>query len=132
MKELKEPKISMIINSDITTIELFDSESVQVFARVTLTNDQLASMLSRLHRTDCKIQVKNLELVGTKMEHQSFEFEIDKEMQYSRISINNHCLKALDDKGMAEWIPDNHYGSKDTFFEKDGKAFARTTIRRWV
>lgn len=131
MIKLENPKISMLVNFDGTTIELFDSKSSKTFARVKLTNDQLASMLSRLHKTECQIEVDNLDLINKQMEHQKFEFEIDKQMRTSKSALNQHCLKALISQNMSDWLPENTYGSQDSFFSKDGKYFARTTIRRW-
>jgi hypothetical protein len=32
---------------------------------------------------------------------------------------------------MSDWLPENTYGSQDSFFSKEGKYFARTVIRRW-
>ena len=131
MIKLKNPKISMLVNFDSTTIELFDSKSSKTFARVKLTNDQLASVLSRLHRTDCQIEVDNLELIDKQMEHQKFEFEINEQMRSSKGALHQHCLKALISHNMSDWLPENTYGSQDSFFSKEGKYFARTTIRRW-
>jgi hypothetical protein len=131
MIKLENPKISMLVNFDGTTIELFDSKSAKTFARVKLTNDQLASMLSRLHRTECQIEVGNLELIDKQMEHQKFEFEINEQMRTSKGALHQHCLKALINRNMSDWLPENTYGSQDSFFSKEGKYFARTVIRRW-
>lgn len=131
MIKLENPKISMFVDFEGTTIELFDSKSAKTFARVKLTNDQLACMLSRLHRTDCQIEVDNLDLIDKQMEHKKFEFEINEQMRTSKSALNQHCLKALISQNMSDWLPENFYGSKDSFFSKDGKHFARTTIRRW-
>lgn len=121
----------MLINSDGTNIELYDSKSCKVFARIKLTNEQLAQVLSRLHRTDCEIEVDNLDVIDKQMEHKRFVFEINNEMRTSKSALNQHCLKSLKAQGMSEWIPESNYASQDTFFTENGKHFARTTIRKW-
>jgi len=132
MINLEEPKITMLVGQESTTIDLFDSKSAKVFARVTLTNDQLASMLSRLGRVDCKIEVDNLDIIDKKMELMDFTFAIHEDMQGFKGSLNQKCLKELQDKGMGEWIPDKSYSSQDSFFTKENIRYAKTTIRRWI
>jgi hypothetical protein len=132
MIKLTEPKISILINQEGTTIELFDSKSSRTFVRVKLTNDQLASALSRPNRTDCQIDAYNLELIDKQMEHKSFEFEIHPLMRTSKGALNQRCLKNLALQNMSDWTPEMTYSSQDSFYSKDGKDFARTIIRRWV
>lgn len=132
MVKLEEPKISMLINQEGTTIELFDSKSSRTFARVMLTNDQLATMLSRLHRTECEIELDNLDLIGKQREVKYFAFEIHKDAQNHKDILHQKCLEELHNKGMLEWVPDCAYSSRNSFFTEDGKSYARTIIRRWV
>ena len=132
MTELEHPKITMLVSHDSTTIELFDSKSAKTFVKVTLTNDQLASMLSRLGRTDCEIIVSDLDLINKKMESKYFTFEIDDEIRNSKPVLNQKCLRALADSGLSDWTPDNYYSSQNSFFTENGVSYARTTIRRWV
>lgn len=131
MTELQDPKISMLINFDSTMIEIYDEVSSKTFVRVQLTNNQLASMLSRLQRTSCKVEVGDLTIIGKQMEHQTFEFEVDREIKGSNILLHLCCTQALEKSNMSDWIPEQRYNSQDSFFQKDGKLFARTIIRKW-
>lgn len=60
--KLTNGKISLLVGQDYTTIELYDSVSCSTFVKVVLTNEQLASALSRLAHTPCKeVEVNGLE-----------------------------------------------------------------------
>ena len=142
---LEDPRISMWIEDGGITIELFDSKSFKKFTKVKLTNDQFVSMLSNVHRIKCQIEVDNLDVIHKKMEHEKFDFEVKEGMAQENYDfemskenglihsseLRTYCLNALTSQNMTDWVPDNSYQEKDSFFSKDGKHFARTTIRRW-
>ncbi len=131
MINLENPKISIFINQEGTTIELHDSKSATKFATIKLTNDQLASALSRLSHTDCSVELVGLDKVNKEMKWQYYVFEINQEIRKSNAALNQKCLKCLQDDNMTDWIPDSYFGSQNSFFEKDGKYYARATIRKW-
>jgi hypothetical protein len=131
MINLENPKISIFIGQEGTTIELHDSKSSTRFATIKLTNDQLASALSRVSHTDCSIELVGLDKVNKKMQCQHYVFEINEEMRGIRGALNQKCLKSLQDDNMTDWIPDGYFGSKNSFFKKDGKYYARAVIRKW-
>lgn len=125
--ELKESAITILINRDRTTIELHDKSSGQVFAVVTLTPDQLSQALSRTSYTDCHTIVANLDTLNKKMENIRYEFEIP-DRRLGKGELTKLCSKSMP----VGWISDDLYESQDSFFTRDGKQYARVTIRRWV
>lgn len=132
--KLKEGKISIFINMEFTEIEILDDNAAITFVKVKLTPEQLSSALGRLGRTDCQIEVISLDKVGKTHENKNFEFEIPKEL-YGTKNIKElelFCEGALYKSGMADWQSDAYYQSQNSFFNKDGKSFARVIIRRWV
>lgn len=132
--KLENPQITILVNSDETTIEIHDSKSATTFVSIRLTPEQLSTALSRLASTACEASVDNLDRVGKKHEWKHFEFEISKlaANDSTHGSLNQICLRALKEAGMEDWVSDNYYKSQSSFFMKSGKHFARTTVRRWV
>ena len=122
--------ISILINQDYTTIELRDENAAVNFLSITLSPEQLSSVLSRLAQVKCDIDLKNIEVVGKKHEHNSFEFEIPKELASSSKAKELHEI--AQSKLIDGWVADSYFASQGTFFEKDSKQYARCTIRRWV
>jgi hypothetical protein len=139
--ELKKGNISILVNEDRTTIEVMDSISSITFVKVTLTPEQLSSALSRFCLTPCeKVEVFGLERVGKKREVKFFEFE-------HQFDISNRDIERMNEEGKRfidlvkeetlnrlgeEWHPSLYFGSKNSFYTKDGKKFARTHASRWV
>lgn len=124
-------KITMLINRDCTDIEIKDEDSITILARIQLTPEQLSAMLSRQSYVKCEsCEVGNLDRIGKKHENKQFEFEITYTKAESDLELA--CKEALFQQEMFGWIPDNYYGSQGSFFKKDGKDWARVTIRRWI
>lgn len=131
--KLENGKFTMLVNQDYTEIEIHDGNASQTFCRIKLTPEQLSAALSRRVYVECEIDVVGIDKLGKKHENETFEFEI---MEQATKELNGYlnqtCLKALNKAGMSDWTPDNYYSSQNSFFTKDGKKHARTTIRRWV
>lgn len=133
--KIEKGQITILVNREFTEITLHDDKASTDFARVRLTPEQLCSALSRLSQTDCEIEVFSLDRVGKKHENQTFEFEIPRKLsEYNRDNeeLKKVCEKAMQNSGLTEWKSDHYYGSQNSFFAKDGKNFARVTIRRYV
>lgn len=127
--KLDQAQITILVGRESTTIELHDRKSNITFARVKLTPEQLSGALSRTARTECETEVFGLENVNKQMEMKDFTFEIPPELS----SRSTEILKQIALRECPEgWVPDYYYGSKTSFFHKDGKKYARTTIRRWI
>jgi hypothetical protein len=119
--------ITFLPSQEGTTIKVRCESSKITFLEVTLTNDELASMMSRLANTSCDFEVKGLDKVGKQMEHRVFEFEY-----FDKSNIEYTCETAMGNDGLVDWTSMHFYGSQNSFFTKDGKQMARTTIRRWI
>jgi len=128
--KLQSPKISMHLTRDMAFIEIIDSQSSTTFVKVKLDPNYFLSMLSGLSYTECEATVYDLDRIGKTMQHKVFEFEIKRTDKQSDLELD--CVEFLFENGMYEWLPDHYYNSQNTFFEKDGRKYARTTIRRWV
>lgn len=122
--------ISMFFNSDGLHLELHDELSRQTFVDLQLTPEQTAKAMSRLPHTPVeKCEVIGLDRVGLKMEHQPLQFPMPKHEWKMRSEVAyaealKHCPEG--------WTASAYFGSQDSFFRKDGKEYAQTTIRRWV
>lgn len=123
-------QITILINRDYTTIELFDKDASTTIVEIKLTPEQLSSALSRLSHTDCKAELHNIERAGKKHECKSFEFEISKSLRGSQHAeeLSNLAQSHLSDG----WLAESYFASQNSFFERDGKQYARCTIRRWI
>ena len=128
---LNNASISILIHSDHTTIEIMDENARVRFVEIELTPQQLSQALSRLSRTNCSVEVHGLDRIGKKMIHKSIEFECGELYHHDR--KDEQKLIALCKAACPEgWTPDNYFGSQNSFFTKDGKRFARCTIRQWI
>lgn len=131
--KLENPKITILVNREYTEIEIHDTKSSTTFVKVRLTPEQLSSALSRLSHTECEVEVTDMDRINKKHEWQSFEFEIVENIpKEAKGYLNQTCLKALKKAGMEEWQSDNYFTSQNSFFTKDGKNYARVTVRRWI
>jgi len=125
-----EGAITMRFGQNGLSIDLFDEKSNTNFATVNLSPEELTTALSGLHRTPCAIEVRSLENVGKTHKVDKFIFEIPKEL-YQNSKLRDEISEIGKPQLSEGWVIDNHYGSKDSFIEKDGKYYARATIRRW-
>lgn len=122
--------ITILFSADGLKISVKDRDSSITFAEIKLNQEQTCQAMSRLAQTDCRITVREIEKVGKKMEHQEFVFEIPKGngQKNRKKEIEEKCLQDCPDG----WKPDLYFNSHNSFFTKDGKKYARTTMRRWV
>lgn len=129
-----EGRITMLVNREYTEITLKDVSSNITFATVTLTPEQTIACLSRQGYVECEIELRGLENVGKTMEHQKFDFEIPVDLENSKgRTIMDKLLGEYAQSLLSDgWIAERYFNSHDSFFTKDGKKYARCTIRRWV
>jgi len=129
--DFKDARITILVNQEYTTIELYDYVSGLTIVDIKLTAEQLSQALSRLGYTKCEAKILNAEMINKNMEMDKLSFEIG-EIERFKKGAN----KLITEKALAAcpegWIPDTSFNSQDTFFEKDGIKYARTTIRRWI
>ncbi len=127
--EVYNGRITFLFSNKGSTFELYDHISATTVAEVILTAEQTLQMMSRLGRTKCSIEYGSLECVGKKMEMDHFEFPIPNVKYTEREKVAREIALRECPEG---WIPDNYYGSKESFFRKDDQNYARVIIRRWV
>jgi len=128
--KLRDARITMLVGEDGLKIELYDGVSSVHYAEVRLTPEQFAQALGRLGNTHCTAEVYNLEKLNKRHEHKMFEFELPYDpMWKDRVKVASEAVLKVCPEG---WEPDLHFMSQGSFFNKDGKPWARTAIRRWV
>lgn len=125
-----EGKITFLVNSDSTTIEITDTLSSIRFAKITLTPEQLSMALSRLYNTPCTIDVRGLDKIGKKLEVRDDEFPIGR--QGSEIPNTQELLEYVQSLLSDGWIVSDTFSSRGSFFDKEGMLFVRARLRRWV
>ena len=127
--KINNPKITILIGVEHTTIEVKDGDASITFLRLKLTPDQLSAALGRQGYVECECEVHGLDLIGKKSEHKAFEFIMPPADFFNRVEIARKEAERLCPDG---WMSDGYFSSQDSFFTKDGKNMARVIIRRWV
>jgi len=128
--KLVNPKITILIGVDYTTIELHDSLSGVTLADIKLTPEQLSSALSRVGYTPCEAEVHNLDKVGKKQEIKKHTFDMPEKYTYEE--RNALAYKLALETCPEGWEPDNYFNSQDSFSGSGANTTARCTIRRWI
>lgn len=124
-----EGGFSMLINREETTIEIRDKNASITFIRVKLTPEQLSAVLSRQMSVECEVDVYALDKIGKVHENKTMEFEIPESLASSKHA--NDLQKLAQSELSDGWIAESYFGSQGSFFKKEGKQYARVTIRRW-
>lgn len=125
-------KLTFLVNSDSTSIYVEDSLSGIRFLEMELSPKQLSKILSRIANVEVNATTKRLDLVGKTHECKRFNFEIPESL-YSYNNRDCKKLKELADNFLSDgWESDLYFGSQDSFYQKDGKFYARAIIRRYI
>jgi hypothetical protein len=120
-------QITLISNKDGAILQLRDCNSTIGFLEIYIKPEDLCHLIGGQGRVDCDFDIYLDNRIGKKHENKKFEFEIESRDLFS------HELKAIADSQLTDgWIADKYFSSQDSFFTKDGKQYARCTIRRWV
>jgi len=128
--KIKDARISISINKKRITIKLDDHNASTRFAEIEMTPEQFAQALSGLYYTKCNIEIHHLNRIGKTMLHKEFKFKLPKGLNYFDQDIQaEKIVKKICPKG---WKPDLYFRSQNSFFEKNNKTWARTTIRKWI
>ena len=130
MIKLDEAAITILVDSDKIKIELEDNKASIRLIEIELTPKNFCAALGRLSMVPCKAEISpSFNLINKKMEVDKFEFampdhNLSNAQEVAREESRRLCIKG--------WVPDHYFNSQSSFFHKDGKEFARVTIRRWV
>lgn len=124
-------RISILVDGDGASIEIDDATSTLPLAIIKMSAVDFCAALGRLANIPCEIETTSpLENIGKKMEWTYFEFEMPAKVEWkNRKEVAFQIAQQVCPEG---WVFDNYFGSRDSFFTRDGKDMARMTIRRWV
>jgi hypothetical protein len=118
----------MAMYEDAIVIRIRDKSAGISFIEMTMTREQwVNATMNRLAGCSVKsAEVRGLDLVGKTAERKILEFEIPefRDREYAIKNVHIHCPGG--------WTADDDFDSQDSFFEKDDKNYARTSVRRWV
>lgn len=125
-----DAKITLLFSENGLTIDIYNESARTEFISIKLDEKQTCAALSRLARVECIVDVRYLERVGKKRESIRLEFEIPEDTPWDKQKeIAVEISKSICPIG---WVPSTYFGSKDSFFDRDGKKYAQTTMYRWV
>lgn len=120
-----DAKLSISIGDEKTIITIRDCKSNIQFLELVVDNNMLLRALGRFGLVECDCELRGLENVGKKLVIDSMVFIVPRHDKDLAGEIADECCPA-------GWIPDKSFSAQDSFLYKDGKIFAKTTIRKWV
>lgn len=134
MKNLKGSISISRINSnteaDYIGITIKDQNSRISFLDLKMSYENLAKVLIGSYEVDCTLEVRDLLKVGKKKITKDIIAEMPEGVSWEKRSIVAHdqCLKELE----AGWEVSTYFGSKDSFFEKDGVRYCKGNAYTYV
>ncbi len=124
-------KITLLVDKQGARIELHDVPSGLTFFRAEMTAEDFMAALGRLGYAGMeKAEIFNLEKIGKTLLIDKIEFEMPEGVPHKELSKVAYQL-ALE-QCPAGWEPDSYFNSRDSFFYKNEKQWARATIRKYV
>lgn len=122
-----EGRISILIGTKETLIQVKDSLSGITFLKVKLTPEQLSAALSMMALTECEFEVKELDKIGKKMQTAIHEFKLPWDRHFTKEEVIAEAERTCPEG----WTQDGYFGSQGSFFMKGDEQYARVTIRKW-
>lgn len=118
-------------------IEVHDEDARIRILDIEVSPEKFTAALGRQGNVDCKASVLVSEKIGLKHECKQFTFMVAENqespfMDCSHENTRERAKIAVKEKCPKGWEADAYFNSADSFFMKDGDAWARTFIRRWV
>jgi len=124
-------RISILGSEDEVKISIHDNNANCLLAEVVLTpEDFVHAALGRLAYMKCIVETGPIEHIGKQMILDKMEFEVPEEIEWNE--LRDWAKEKAVEECPSGWVPDQYFGSQNSFFSHDGKRFARTTIRKWV
>jgi len=109
-------------------ITIQDEDALIEFVQINVSLADFTEAVTGLAYTPCAFSVRGLDKVGKKREHRTFEFPLpDGSFNHKKTACE--VLPTVCPEG---WTARDLFNSQDSFFQKDGKVWARTLIMRWV
>ena len=115
---------------EVVSIQIYDKDARIKFIEVEIGLANMMQAITGLGNVSCEFETRGLDCVGKVRESEPFIFEYKHEGNYNDKAKNAHISAIA--QAPDGWTPSSYFGSKDSFFSKDGKDYARTTINRWV
>lgn len=112
------------------SIAVKDTDARIEFLELEINLDKFAECLTGMADVECEMEFRGLENVGKKIETMPLEFEVEErcygdERKQNAINLARNAAP----KG---WSPSTYFGSQSSFFQRNGKSYARTSASRWV
>lgn len=121
-------RVSTTNKEDYISIRVEDELSGARFLGIELPLGDFSLCVTGRSGVPCKMELRELQNVGKKKESKELIFEMPECCYDDRIaSARTEALRHTPEG----WTANTYYGSQDSFFAKDGKQWARTTIVRW-
>jgi hypothetical protein len=122
-------RVHSTVEDDYIEVRLRDDDAATEFVVAKVSLADFASALTGCSHVGCELDVRGLERVGKKMELDTLEFQMPNDGYSNRKETACAAVKSF---CPIDWTPDMGFNSQGSFFTRDGKLWARTTIRRWV
>ena len=118
------------IDEDYIRIEIIDELSRETIVSGKICLKDYAKLITGLSGVKMDYVHGDLSHIGKKHENKTHVFETP-DIAYTE-GRKDVAYKIAVETCPDGWEPDEYFGSRDSFFTKDGKNYARCTIRRWV
>ena len=115
-------------NCDYVSIKIRDDDASIRFCEARVKYAEFAQLITGLAYVDCELEVDGLQNVGKVREHKKFEFPLPEGTFHTKEQAQRSLVEHIPES----WSSSGYFNSQDSFFIKDGKPWARTTIVRWV
>lgn len=123
-------KITMLFNKDGLSLKIKDAASGITFLRAALTSEQVMAAFSQQGLVDFEFEAMGLDKVGKQIQRDTLVFEMPE--KYAWKDRDNIAEKLAVESCPEGWEPQLYFGSRNSFFQRDGREFGRIQIVKWV
>ena len=109
-----------------------DADSRIEFVHLELDLASFMRALTGLAYVECDMETNGLEHVGKLCERKELIVEMPDEADHSRLNRVRIAYGRAKQKAPEGYTVSSCFGSQDSFFRKDDRNYARTTMTRWV
>ena len=122
--------VTLLVDGECILMHIEDVASGVRFLELRMTPEAFTAALGRRAYCPAEARVRGLDRIGLQREQDEIIFPMPDDTDYrmkQTVAIREAMRECPDG-----WEPDLSFSSQDSFFQRDGKEWARTTIRRWV
>lgn len=113
---------------EMICIRIKDTDARIEFVELEIGYAEFTQALTGLSEVSCSMDVRGLQNVGKQLEREQLTFKMPEDKPFDKnMAAQLAILHAPDG-----WEPSTYFGSKSSFFSKDGANYATTDISRWV